>query len=203
MSVQLGAKPLADFDQPIDLLMDCHRRVERFLATLLNVAQNATQGRLEPQHRESLATALEYFTRAAPRHTEDEERSLFPRLRQSGDPRAAAALARIERLEADHRLADTAHRRIEELGRLWLAREHLLPEQVQEFADLARSLIALYREHIRCEDQELFPIAREVLSQEVLLEIGKEMKLRRAQDRGRPGSRCAERRSNLDATVLA
>lgn len=197
MPVQLGARPLADFDQPIDLLMDCHRRVEHFLGVLLQVAKNAQNGKLATRDTASLTTALDYFVQAAPRHTEDEERSLFPRLRESKDPRAAEALSKIERLEADHKLADSAHKRIEELGRLWLAQETLPEAQYEEFILVARHLIAFYHSHIRCEDEEVFPVARAILSDESLHRIGSEMKHRRLADPGRPESNCAKRRAGL------
>jgi len=197
MPVQIGGKPLADFDQPIELLMDCHRRVEKFLQVLLQVAERSENGRLGVTDVSSLETALEYFVRAAPRHTEDEERSLFPRLKASGDPRAREALSRIERLEADHKQADAGHKRIDELGRLWLLEKVLPGEQVLEFAQVSRELIAFYGSHIRCEDEEVFPIARAVLSAEALQSIGKEMKERRIVDHGRSGSDCAKRRAEL------
>ena len=46
---------------------------------------------------------------AAPKHTADEEESLFPRLRDSSDPRAIKALALVERLERDHGQAEQHH----------------------------------------------------------------------------------------------
>lgn len=197
MPVQLGAKPLADFDQPIDLLMDCHRRVENFLAVLLKVAENAENGHLAIRDTASLTTALDYFVQAAPRHTEDEERSLFPRLRESQDPRALEALSNIQRLEADHKLADSSHKRIDELGRLWLVGKVLSEAQREEFILTARHLINFYADHIRCEDKEVFPVARAILSEESLHLIGAEMKQRRLDDPGRPGSNCAKRREEL------
>jgi len=194
MPVEIGAKPLASFDQPIDLLMDCHRRVERFLQVFLDVATSSADGSLSPPLREALATALEYFKRAAPRHTQDEEHSLFPRLRESTDPRAAEVLAKMDRLEADHQRVAGSHQQLETLGHDWLAAGHIPPDQQQQFAEISRSLIAAYREHIRCEDEEVFPLAREILSLDALQQIGQEMRQRRVNEPGRPGGRCAERR---------
>lgn len=37
MAVQINAKPLASFDRPLDMLVDCHRRVEHFLDVLIRV----------------------------------------------------------------------------------------------------------------------------------------------------------------------
>jgi hypothetical protein len=48
MAVQIGARPDSGFDDPIGMLKDCHRRIERFLGILCQVARQA-QGRA--QHR--------------------------------------------------------------------------------------------------------------------------------------------------------
>jgi hemerythrin-like domain-containing protein len=59
---------------------------------------------------------------------------------------------------------------------------------------LLEELAATYVRHIRLEDQRVFVLASQVLSQEQLQEIGREMRRRRAVDPGREQSRCAERR---------
>lgn len=39
MAVNLGEKPLATFSEPIEMLKDCHRRIEHFLGVLRKVEQ--------------------------------------------------------------------------------------------------------------------------------------------------------------------
>lgn len=194
MPVQIGAKPQASFDQPVELLMDCHRRIERFLAILLRVVDDVRGGALGAEHREALDTALNYFHAAAPRHTEDEERSLFPRMRGSDDAAVRAALAKLDALEADHRAAEVAHARVETLGRRWLADNRLPDPDVAELRRLLTDLSDTYRRHIRVEDEEVFPLAARTLSADQLTAVGREMEHRRRQDPGRPQSRCAQRR---------
>lgn len=179
MPVQLGAKPQADFNEPVELLMDCHRRIEKFLDILLRVVDDTRGGELDKPHREALETALRYFRLAAPRHTEDEEDSLFPRLRQSEDPAVEAALARMDALEADHRAAEVAHARVDELGRQWLSHDRLDQPAVTEMRELLEELRANYQRHIRLEDEELFPLAARLLKPDDLADIGDEMKRRR------------------------
>ena len=81
MNLQIGEPPSPSFQQPLALLSDCHRRVERFLGLLARVAAEGRGGLLDRRQREALEAALRYFREAAPRHTADEEESLFPRLR--------------------------------------------------------------------------------------------------------------------------
>jgi hemerythrin-like domain-containing protein len=179
MPVILGAKPEHDFDEPIGLLGDCHRRIERFLDILLKVASDAAGGALSDERRTALEAALRYFAEAAPRHTADEEQSLFQRLRASGDPRAHAALAKVAALEADHRVADEGHAEVDRLGRLWLEQNHLAEADIRRLVEQLAALKELYRHHLQVEDQEVFPVASQVLNVVEIERIGHEMAGRR------------------------
>ncbi len=73
---------------------------------------------------------------AAPRHTADEEVSLFPRLRDTSDPAAAQGLDRLER---DHHEATEHHAAVDVLVRRWLADNGLVLSQAAELRErLAR-----------------------------------------------------------------
>jgi len=194
MSVQIGAPAQPGFDQPLALMMDCHRRIEHFLCVLSEIARRYHGGELDGPARQSLDTALTYFQQAAPRHTADEERSLFPRLRLSDDPAVRQAMVQIDRLEADHREAEAAHARIDALGRAWLRAGRLDADDAAALRALLDRLGAVYAAHIRLEDERVFVLARRALDAEALRAVGEEMKQRRIDDPGREGSRCAERR---------
>ncbi len=194
MPVQLGAQGQPDFSQPIELMMDCHRRIEHFLDVLLRITNLYAAVPLDEQGRTALLTALDYFKQAAPRHTADEEQSLFPRMRQTGDPALLEAMARMDGLEADHRRAELAHGRLDDLGRRWLKYGQLDKPLVTKFRSILHELNSVYREHIAMEDQQVFTLASKVLDKDALAEVGDEMKARRKENPGRPGSRCAQRR---------
>lgn len=197
MPVQLGAKPQADFNQPVDLMMDCHRRIEKFLDVLLRIVERTGGGGLNDEHRNALETALNYFRSAAPRHTEDEERSLFPRMRRSDDPAVREALAKMDALEEDHRAAEAGHARVDELGLRWLDEGRLNDADTANLRQVLQLLAETYRRHIRIEDEEVFPLATRALSGEELAAVGEEMKRRRAADPGRAESRCGQRRRSM------
>src|SRR5690348_7525687 len=76
MSVQIGA-PVHSFSNPTGLLSDCHRRIEMFLGSLEAVAKTIHRP-LTEETAQALTLALRYFRQAAPKHTADEEESLFP-----------------------------------------------------------------------------------------------------------------------------
>jgi hemerythrin-like domain-containing protein len=184
MPVPLGVKPGHSFNEPLGLLSDCHRRIEQFLDLLVKVNEEAGEEELSPAHREALQVALRYFSVAAPKHTQDVEASLFPRLRDVNSPDAREAMAKLDALEADHVRADAAHAEVDVLGLRWLQDGRLDSEKRQRLRQLLNELRELYRGHIEIEDRDVFPLAARVLTREQVDQVGKEM----AQRRGLPSS---------------
>ena len=180
--IQIGQKPSPTFQQPLELLSDCHRRVENFLRALVIVAEQARGGELNSQQREALETALRYFREAAPKHTADEEESLFPRLRELASDATREALAQIEALEADHEIAKRSHDIVEELGRKWLAVGQLSVDEMSRLLGHLHELQRIYEGHIAIEDNEVFPLAKKVLDSQTLSDVGREMAERRGQN---------------------
>ena len=179
MTIQIGESPDHGFDAPMGLLSDCHRRIEKFLGAQLEVARQARGGPLSEPQREALEKALRYFANAAPWHTADEEYSLFPRLRALNDPTVHDVLARLAKLEEDHRHAETRHAEVERLIRQWLDDEWLEPGRFEQLQRALTELRQTYQQHIAFEDQQLFPLAERVLDAEQLQVMGREMAERR------------------------
>ena len=158
MPVQIGARTHS-FSDPTGLLSDCHRRIEMFLGALQRVAAVIDRP-LTDEAREALASALRYFRESAPKHTADEEESLFPRLRQLRDPGIEAALATLDALEGDHRKAEALHGRVDALGIKCLDQQYLPPRAADRFRSAVNDLASIYGEHIRVEDEVVFPAAK-------------------------------------------
>ncbi|MGH9624051.1 MAG: hemerythrin domain-containing protein, partial [Bryobacteraceae bacterium] len=185
MPVTIGAAPAADFTQPLGMLMDCHRRIERFLGALVQVAERAKGGEMNAMEKRDWLNALEYFRNAAPRHTADEEESLFPRLRNIGGRKVEAALDDVKRLQAEHVRADAVHAQVDEIGRRWIEQQSLSQEDTTRVRGALAELTRLYGPHLELEDRTLFPIAAEVLPRSDLSEMGAEMAHRRGLDKSR------------------
>jgi hemerythrin-like domain-containing protein len=176
---KIGQRMDQGLEAPFGLLSECHRRIEGFLSALLTVADSRRGGTLAEADREILTAGLHYFRTVTPRHWADEEQSLFPRLRSSEDPHAKAAIRMVERLDADHRVAEDHHDAVEALGCRWL-REGTLPAgDARALREHLVALERLYRRHIAVEDQDLFPIARRLLTPAELGAISHEMAARR------------------------
>jgi hemerythrin-like domain-containing protein len=179
MPIVIGAKPESNFADPIGLLTDCHRRIEMFLSVLVQVSAQAGGGPLTSERRRAWETALRYFREAAPKHTADEEQTLFPRLRGLDRPEVKTVLERVELLETDHARANKAHAEVERLGQDWLASGSLSSADAERLCAVLAELTDLYRDHIAIEEREVFPAAAKLLSKSERDAIGDEMAARR------------------------
>jgi iron-sulfur cluster repair protein YtfE (RIC family) len=177
MPVQIGAKA-HDFSDPTGLLSDCHRRIEMFLGSLQRVAE-LIDSPLNSDMRSSLESALRYFYEAAPKHTQDEEESLFPLLRQIHRPDVENAVTTLDALEGDHRRAGALHDEVHALGQQCLDQGHLEPHLADRFRQALTDLALIYSEHIRIEDSIVFPAAQRTLSSSQKAAIASEMASRR------------------------
>ena len=167
-----------DFDQPLGLLSDCHRRIEHFLSVLLRVAREFSNRPLTSDSIAALNTCKRYFASAAPKHTADEEESLFPRMRKAAAASGRACDA-LDRLESDHQDADVLHSSVDGLLEQWLSAGTLALDQAQSLITALERLERLYVAHIQVEDREVFPLAAQLLDAEALADVGQEMKSRR------------------------
>lgn len=179
MPVTIGAKPESNFDDPMGMLSDCHRRIERFLGILIAVTDQARGNELSGNQRASFANALWYFQESAPKHTADEEESLFPRMRRAGAGEVLPVLRQIDALRRDHIRAEMNHQEVYRLGQIWLQQGRLEPAELSRLADLLQELREMYERHIAIEDYEVFPCAVQVLSKAEQLAVGMEMAKRR------------------------
>jgi hemerythrin-like domain-containing protein len=180
MAVQIGAKPDCGFDDPIGMLKDCHRRIERFLHVLVVVVDRAAGRSLTEDEKSAVLSAMSYFQQGGKRHTADEEESLFPRLRTKLHAQfSAAEIERIESLEHDHRLADRLHETVDAHFTVWIKADRLNTEEEKKLQFATRKLKELYEAHIQIEEGIVFPRASQVLDLESISAMGEEIRLRR------------------------
>jgi hemerythrin-like domain-containing protein len=164
------ARATATFDTPLEHLLACHERIEEKLC-VLERAVAALEDRPEEAHA-AILTVFRHFDTAGVRHTQDEERSLFPRLREHLD---AAGRQYLETLEDQHREAEDVY-----------AMLHDVPAAGTDpagYQAIASRFCALYREHMASESRELIAAARRVLGEEELETLALEMQERRESSR--------------------
>ena len=134
---------------------------------------------LTDETRKSLETALRYFREAAPKHTADEEESLFPRLRQVQTADVRAVLQQLDSLEADHRDVAPLHAMVDRLGEQYLKLGVLTDSQASKFREAVARLMSSYSQHIEMEDGIVFPVAARVLPAADRKAVAREMAERR------------------------
>lgn len=179
MPLTTGMPPSSSLGRPLDLLADCHRRIERCLHVLAVYAARPADVELGDHDRDVLALALRYFRESVPAHLADEEESLFPRMRHATHPLAIAAMHRLAALESDHAAARPRQELVDLLGQRWLERGHLEADDHHLFCRMVAALAEMYAQHIALEDGEVFPLAARILSRHELRAIGEEMSRRR------------------------
>lgn len=176
--------PGVGFEEPFEMLLACHERVQRMLRLLLRLAEHLPGHGADEQARQAAHDVMRYFDQAGPAHHEDEERHLFPLLLAQGDVDLTAC---VQRLQHDH-LA---------MGRQWQAVRadladieagHWPPLQpmqatqpMQPPALLPRwqAYAALYATHIAAEEAHAYAAARPLLPLPALRAMGEEMAQRR------------------------
>ena len=177
MPVQIGAKLDSGFDDPLGMLCDCHRRIERFLRVLCEVAERAQGRDLSDEEQDAVRRALHYFQEGGTRHNRDEEESLFPRLREAG---AEDDLRAIEALEHEHGDAGALHATVERLYTQWMAEGRLTDGERRALLEATRQLEPLYATHIAMEEGVVFPHAAQVLDAAAIAAMGAEFRARRS-----------------------
>lgn len=166
--------PAVGFDTPFDMLEACHERVLRSLA-LLQKLQDYLHGHpCDDSARQAARDVLRYFDIAAPLHHEDEELHVFPPLLERG---AADAVAAVRQLQQDHE-AMSANWQAARARLLALAEGAQEAFSAQDEAVLER-FAAVYAEHIRIEEDLVYPAAQALLDPAVVQAMGAEMRRRR------------------------
>lgn len=160
-------------DDPIAILLACHEKVRHFCDTLHRLVEHVPQHGADEQAKEAAQGVLRYFDSAAPRHHEDEEIDLFPKLRAAANvhPQMRDTLAE---LSAEHCYLEAAWQRTK------VALEALLDGQPGQFNSANVTLFATrYVEHAMREERDVFPYATQLLSAEELADIAHAMVNRR------------------------
>ena len=176
-SVQLPgfSSPAVGFEQPFEMLEACHQRVQRSLGLLARIVEHVEHQGHDASSRGACGDVLRYFDLAGPHHHEDEERHLFPRLRDHPDARVREAVATLAQ---DHARLHALWQRLRAVLLRWRAADAPPPVGEDERA-LVRQFSDGYTRHIALEEALAYPAARPLFSPDDQRRIGAEMAARR------------------------
>ena len=167
----------AGFDDPLEMLLGCHRRIERQLETLKRLRAHVAARGVDAEASVAAQAVLKYFLGAAPNHHADEEKDVFPLLEQRiGDPGEAARFRAFrEQLEADHRELGSAWARLRKpLEAIGEGLVRTLPQ------DDVHAFVAGYAHHIVTEEIALREFFNRWLGKSDLEALGRTMAARRS-----------------------
>jgi pyridoxamine 5'-phosphate oxidase len=170
-----------DFTNPLALLVHCHKKIENQLCTLEQVAEKVIDGTLDDRLSAFFAIdmARAHFAGPLVKHTEDEEVSLFPRLRARGGRAVGEVLAALDELETEHRMLEQLHREFEALAADIHRDCSCQTRKIEQLDALVAALCELYRPHMQIENELVFPAAARLLLPSDIHAIGEEMRARR------------------------
>lgn len=154
MLVSLGKRP--DEQDVVDLLVECHGRIRKFLTMARSLA--GARGAMPEEITHVAQQVRRYFAESLPLHIADEHDDIMPRLASAG-PEVAAALAEM----------DTEHVRHEPLvGKLVLLCERIARDPASldalrsPLGELVHQLGNEFLVHLEREESVIFPALRQL-----------------------------------------
>jgi hypothetical protein len=161
-------------EDALDLLVGCHERIRHFTATANKLAHAQSASSFEI--RQAAAGVYRYYSVSLPLHEADEEDTMRPRLEAVADARVRHALAAMH---DQHLAIDELIERLLPLLQLVERNPPALQETGGEMCAITKALDEVFGAHLQLEEEVIFPVIREVLSEHVRAEMLAEMKARR------------------------
>lgn len=168
----LHSAPASGFDDPFGMLDACHERVERMLELLGKLRAHLLDKGCDADAQQAARDVIRYFDIAGPAHHADEEKHVFPLLLAAG-----RLVAEVQRLQRDHVEFEAAWSRVRPalvrvVDGAWVGMS------MHEEAALS-SFATIYQRHMPLEENLVFPAARDLMDEERLALMGREMAQRR------------------------
>jgi len=189
MSSSLGSKVrsgpaayefVSRIEDPLQHILACHEQIERRLVTLQNAAMMVgfSEGAMLQDAAAALAYEVEVLEAIDTLHTEDEEVSLFPRLRANLRDDVAVLEPLMLSLELQHQNEQVAFTRLRVAVKAIVASGAQPSDQASSCEDLVRELAGVCGPHMALENDSLLPLARKALTPADLTAITQEMRQR-------------------------
>ncbi len=162
-------------DEPLEILSACHGRMLAQLETLDRLVRWLPEHGADADAQKAAANVMRYFDTAAVNHQRDEEEDIFPMLLARCSTAASIRIRRlIAWIEDDHRAMEAAW------GAMRVSLEAIAQGRSSALsADEVADFSSRYLSHIDREDNELFPFAANVFTEDDLRQLSERMRARR------------------------
>jgi hemerythrin-like domain-containing protein len=161
MSTGAAKTPTGFFEN----LVHAHAQIEERLQELERAADGLTDPARVPAALEAMKGVLEFFATFGVDHNDDEEKTLFPRLKS-----VPGFAQMLEAFDFQHKMAETEQRAL--LARV----QGFAPGKERGLRELAHRFAEVQRAHILAEERALFPLAEKNLPRRVLVEMSEELR---------------------------
>ena len=168
--------PAVGCDEPFEMLIACHERVQRMLDLLDRARTHALTKGCDANLNSAFTDVMRYFDLAAPQHHLDEELHVFPIVLAKGNQSQKELVALLIQ---DH----------ETMAHLWQSVRSILSEVLQTPRDLPvfshrdNALIDdfrnAYAKHISNEELCIYPSSIQYMNKNDFVSMSEEMKVRR------------------------
>ena len=163
----MGFDPAAESGDFFTYLVNTHACIEERLKEMERATAKVNAAGPGDADIQAIAGVLDFFSGAGARHQDDEELTLFPRLR----PHQAFAQI-LNALEVQHQMCNEAQRNLAGLvGQFSPGDGKRLDAFASRFAEMQRG-------HMIAEERALFPLAARTLSRTAIAEMTAEMRER-------------------------
>jgi pyridoxamine 5'-phosphate oxidase len=170
--------PASGFAQPLAIVQACHERLRRMVELLIPLREHMREHGADSRAAVTAGTIRQYLVQAWPRHMQDEEVDILPRLQTRLRDRHTVAAQNIQETIATvnehHRAFDPLFQQVLPLLR---AIESGTAQRLEEPA--VQAFVDLFRIHMALEEDVLGPAYAKLLTAEDLRQIGSAMAARR------------------------
>ena len=153
--------PAVGCDEPFEMLIACHERVQRMLDLLDRARMHALTKGCDADLNSAFTDVMRYFDLAAPQHHLDEELHVFPIVLAKGN-QSQKEIVRVRSILSEV-----------------LQTPRVLPIFNHRDNDLMDDLRNAYAKHISNEELSIYPACIQYMTQDDFASMSEEMKVRR------------------------
>lgn len=166
-----------EYIDPVDALIHAHRLILERMTVMEELANEVLEfgAPAWKSQQDKWRQIAEFFRGPLAMHTVDEEEGLFPLM-------SAAAPDRVEMFHFDHSWISQSEEIFLERYEAFSRNGDCDSTACREFALEALEIVRHYRQHIRQEEHEIFPLAQDVLTDTMCRELSEWFRERHAKD---------------------
>ena len=171
MSDLLDSAFVPSFDNPVEMLLACHGKIQSQCATLRKLLQHLSSHGCDAQAQQAAQAILRYFDTAGQNHHDDEEQDLFPYLIATQNAEVHELIAH---LLDEHKVLNAAWQQLRPLL-LSIAEGRAAELDIKS----VEHFITVHDRHISLGNAQLLPQAAKLLDHMQLEALGRSMAARR------------------------